>query len=189
MTSPTSPARATCSRSIRSGRPCATRRRKPSSAIRCCRLSSIPRSSIRRRWKKRSSIASGRTARSPDFGADIIRQTFKAMLRRPTRMGRRRPHRHPGLLRPRSGLRPLPDAGALFQGLSRDPDAPAGALAVERRAARISRSICRAARRRCSRPTSIRPRRSARVSSSTMRPGSWSARPPSSRTMSRSCMA
>ena len=53
---------------------------------------------------------------------------------RPARMGRHRAHRHPGLLRPRSGLRPLPDAGALFQGLPCDPDAPAGALAVDARA-------------------------------------------------------
>ena len=38
-------------------------------------------------------------------------------------------------------------------------------------------SICRAARRRCSRPTSIPPPRSAAASSSITPPASWSARP------------
>ena len=44
------------------------------------------------------------------------------------------------------------------------------------RAARISRSICRAVRRRCSSATSIRPPRSAAASSSTTPPAWWWAR-------------
>ena len=38
----------------------------------------------------------------PDLGADIIRHTFKAMLRDRPGMERHRARRHPGLLRPRS---------------------------------------------------------------------------------------
>ena len=57
------------------------------------------------------------------------------------------------------------------------------------RAAATSRSICRAARRRCSRPTSIRPCRWGAASSSTMPPAWSSAARRSSRTMFRSCRA
>ena len=46
------------------------------------------------------------------------------------------------------------------------------------RAARISPTICRAARRRCSRPTSTRRPQSAAASSSITRPASSAARPP-----------
>ena len=186
---PALPAPRNCSRSIRSGARSATRRWRRSSATRCWRRSSIRRSSTRTAWKRRSSTGIAERLGHQDLGSDLIRQTFKAMLADRPGMGDDRARRHPGLLRPRPGLRPLHHAGALFQGLPRDPDAPAGALAVERRAARISRSICRAARRRSSRPTSIRPPGSARASSSTTPPASWSARRRSSRTMSRSCTA
>ena len=47
------------------------------------------------------------------------------------------------------------DPLALLQGLPRHPDPSPGALALSRRAARILPIICRAAPRRCSRPTSI----------------------------------
>ncbi len=88
------------------------------------------------------------------------------------------PLRHRRGLRPRSGLRAPHRAAALLQGLPRHPDAPSGALAVERAGGATSRSTCRAARRRCSRPTSIRPCRWGAASSSTMPPASSSARRP-----------
>ena len=66
-----------------------------------------------------------------DLGADIIRQSFHGDAEGQSGMELDRPRRHPGLLRPRSGLRPLPDAGALLQGFPCDPDAPAGPLALQ----------------------------------------------------------
>ena len=56
------------------------------------------------------------------------------------------------------------------------------------KAAAISRSTCKAARRRCSSATSIRPRASAAAFFLITPPALWSARPRRSRTTCRCCM-
>ena len=88
------------------------------------------------------------------------------------------PRRHHGRGRPRPCLPARCIEPVLyFKGFHAIQTHRLAHCAVGPRAARISRSISRAARPRCSRPTSILRRGSAGASSSTMRPASSSARP------------
>ena len=64
-----------------------------------------------------------------------------------------------------------------FKGFHAIEDPSPGALAASKRAARILPITCRAARRRCSRPTSTPTQESAAAFSSITPPGLWSARP------------
>ena len=112
-----------------------------------------------------------------DVSADLIRQAFHDALDAPAGDRRRGTRRSGRDARARSRLPPGDRAAALLQGLPGDPDPSLRARAVTRRAAATSRSICRAARARCSRSTSTRPRGSARASCSTTAPASSSARP------------
>ena len=124
-----------------------------------------------------------------DFGADLIRQTFKAMLADEPEWAtivrvdiQAYYDRDPACDR---FLMPV----LYFKGFHAIQTHRLAHWLWTARAARTSRSICRAGRPRCSRPTSIRPPGWARASSSTMPPGWSSARPPSSRMTCRSCMA
>ena len=66
----------------------------------------------------------------PDVPAELIRQAYEEALESDPSIGVVVPRRHRRDLRPRSGDPPLPRAGALLQGLPRDADASAGALAL-----------------------------------------------------------
>ena len=112
----------------------------------------------RRRWSPPWCTASPPGSTTAPCPASSSRQP--SPRRSPRDPGHRRgvPRRHHGRDRPRSGLQAAHRAAALLQGLPRHPDPPPRALAVERRGGRTSRSICRAGRPRCSRPTSTRPR-------------------------------
>ena len=87
----------------------------------------------------------------PDVSGELIRAGLCGCARGRPVDRRGVPRRHRGDRRPRSGDAPLHRAGALFQGLPRHPDASPRALALEQGPHAISRSICRAAPRRCSR--------------------------------------
>ena len=142
--------------STRSGRRCGARPRRSSGASR--RMASFVyahASSTTTGSRRRSSHRIAQRLDNHDAAARADPQRLRRGAR--GRPGARRgdARRHRRRLRPRSGLPPLHRAGALLQRLPRDPDAPPGALAVATRAGAISRSICRAARRRSSRPTSI----------------------------------
>ena len=96
------------------------------------------------------------------LSGDLIRQTFDEALRDDPDLGNAFRADLVAVYDRDPATSRFIDPLLYFKGFHAHPDPSSGALALSRRAARILPIICRAARRRCSRPTSIPPRRIGR---------------------------
>ncbi len=112
----------------------------------------------------------------PDMESELLRQTFTAMVEATPCLVADPARRYPGCLRSRPGLRRVSWSPMLyFKGFQAIQTHRPGPLAVEGRAREISRSTCKAAPRRSSRPISTRRFPWDRECSSTTPPVSSSA--------------
>ena len=109
----------------------ARRPRRWCGASRSWRASSIRRSCTTTRSRHAVVHRIAERLDHPDVSGELIRQAYADALEDDPATRRRVPRRHRGDDRPRSGCAPLHRSAALLQRLPRDPDASAGALAVE----------------------------------------------------------